>query len=127
MGYNQLNGIELPDETDGLIPDPTWKRINQGENWSTGDTYIAGVGQGFMIASPLQVLLSAATVANDGKLMLCESSGHSITRSAPTSTDWGISSPSVLAVFMLMTSSNRVGRSNGKSRGLAPLRILSTK
>ena len=69
LGYNQLNGIELPDETDGLIPDPTWKRINQGENWSTGDTYISSVGQGFMIASPLQVLLSAATVANDGKLI----------------------------------------------------------
>lgn len=69
LGYNQINGIELPDETDGLIPDPTWKRINQGENWSTGDTYIAGVGQGYMIATPLQVLLSAATVANDGKLM----------------------------------------------------------
>lgn len=69
LGFNQINGIELPDETDGLIPDPTWKRINQGENWSTGDTYIAGVGQGFMIASPMQVLLSAATVANDGKLM----------------------------------------------------------
>ena len=65
----RLNGIELPDETDGLIPDPTWKRINQGENWSTGDTYIAGVGQGFMIATPMQVLLSASTVANDGKLM----------------------------------------------------------
>jgi penicillin-binding protein 2 len=69
LGFNQLNGIELPDETDGLIPDPTWKRINQGENWSTGDTYIAGVGQGFMIASPLQVLLSASVVANDGKMM----------------------------------------------------------
>jgi penicillin-binding protein 2 len=69
LGFNQLNGIELPDETDGLIPDPTWKRINQGENWSTGDTYIAGVGQGFMIASPLQVLMSSATVANNGKLM----------------------------------------------------------
>ncbi len=69
LGFNQINGIELPDETDGLIPDPTWKRINQGQNWSTGDTYIAGVGQGFMIATPMQVLLSAATVANDGKLM----------------------------------------------------------
>ncbi len=69
LGYNQLNGIELPDETDGLIPDPTWKRINQGENWSTGDTYISSVGQGFMIASPMQVLLSATTVASDGKLI----------------------------------------------------------
>jgi penicillin-binding protein 2 len=69
LGYNQLLGIELPDETDGLIPDPTWKRINQGENWSTGDTYISSVGQGFMIATPLQVLTSAATVANNGMLM----------------------------------------------------------
>ena len=69
LGYNQLLGIELPDETDGLIPDPTWKRINQGENWSTGDTYISSVGQGFMIASPLQILSSASTVANNGKLM----------------------------------------------------------
>ena len=69
LGYNQYLGIELPDETDGLIPDPTWKRINLGENWSTGDTYISAVGQGFMIASPLQILISAATVANNGVLI----------------------------------------------------------
>jgi penicillin-binding protein 2 len=61
--------IELPDVASGLIPDPTWKRINQGESWSTGDTYISSVGQGYDLASPLQVLLSAATVANGGKLM----------------------------------------------------------
>jgi penicillin-binding protein 2 len=61
--------IELPDVASGLIPDPTWKRINQGESWSTGDTYISSVGQGYDLASPLQVLLSAATVANSGKLM----------------------------------------------------------
>ncbi len=61
--------IELPDVVSGLIPDPTWKRINQGESWSTGDTYISSVGQGYDLASPLQVLMSAATVANGGKLM----------------------------------------------------------
>lgn len=69
MGFNQLLGVELPDEIDGLIPDPTWKRITQGENWSTGDTYIAAVGQGFVISTPLQILVSAATIANDGVLM----------------------------------------------------------
>jgi penicillin-binding protein 2 len=61
--------IQLPDVASGLIPDPQWKRINQGESWSTGDTYISSVGQGYDLASPLQVLLSAATVANGGKLM----------------------------------------------------------
>jgi penicillin-binding protein 2 len=62
-------GIELPDEIDGLIPNPTWKRLNQGENWSTGDTYIASVGQGFVISTPLQILNAAATIANDGVMM----------------------------------------------------------
>jgi len=61
--------IELPDVASGLIPDPQWKRINQGESWSTGDSYIVSVGQGYALATPLQVLLSAATIANNGKLM----------------------------------------------------------
>jgi len=69
LGYGQSSGIELYGEASGLIPDPTWKRIYQGENWSTGDTYIASVGQGYVLATPLQVLMSAATIANDGKLM----------------------------------------------------------
>jgi penicillin-binding protein 2 len=69
LGYNQPSGIELPGELSGLIPDPTWKRIYQGENWSTGDTYLASVGQGYVLATPLQVLMSAATIANDGRQM----------------------------------------------------------
>jgi penicillin-binding protein 2 len=69
LGYNEATGIELPGETSGLIPDPTWKRIYQGENWSTGDTYLASVGQGYVVSTPLQVLLSAATIANNGRLM----------------------------------------------------------
>jgi len=68
IGYKTPE-IQLPDVASGLIPDPTWKRINQGESWSTGDTYISSVGQGYDLASPLQVLMSAATVANNGKLM----------------------------------------------------------
>jgi penicillin-binding protein 2 len=69
LGYGERSGIELPGEENGLIPDPKWKRINQGENWSTGDTYIASVGQGLILATPLQVLMSGATIANRGKLM----------------------------------------------------------
>ena len=69
IGYGRTLGIELPGEATGLIPDPDWKRINLGENWSTGDTYIATIGQGYVLATPLQVLESAATVANGGKVM----------------------------------------------------------
>src|SRR5215813_443196 len=52
--------------------------------------------------------------------------GHSVTWSARPSTDCGIVRPSAFAVFMLMTRSNFVGCSTGKSPGFAPLRILST-
>jgi len=69
LGYGQTSGIELPGESSGLVPDPTWKRINQSENWSVGDTYIDTIGQGYVLATPLQVLLSMATIANDGKHM----------------------------------------------------------
>jgi penicillin-binding protein 2 len=69
LGYDERSGIELLGEASGLIPDPKWKRINTGENWSTGDTYIASVGQGYVLATPLQVLMSGATIANNGKLM----------------------------------------------------------
>jgi penicillin-binding protein 2 len=69
LGYGDAPGVGLPDEQGGLIPDPTWKRINHAESWSSGDTYIASVGQGYVLSTPLQVLLSAAIIANDGKYM----------------------------------------------------------
>jgi penicillin-binding protein 2 len=69
LGYGPAPDIPLPDERDGLIPTPQWKRITKAESWSSGDTYIASVGQGYVLATPIQVLLSAATIANDGKLM----------------------------------------------------------
>lgn len=69
LGYGRLTGIELPGEVEGLVPDPTWKRIYRAENWSTGDTYITTIGQGYVLATPLQVLQSFAILANDGKYM----------------------------------------------------------
>lgn len=91
LGYGDVTGIELPGEATGLIPDPTWKRITQGENWSTGDTYIATIGQGYVLATPMQVLISAATIANDGKMMkptlvkeVLDSEGNIVTPFKPT-------------------------------------------
>lgn len=69
LGYDQLTGIELPGEVSGLVPDPTWKRIYKAENWSTGDTYITTIGQGYVLATPMQVVTSFAILANDGRYM----------------------------------------------------------
>jgi penicillin-binding protein 2 len=70
LGYGQylLDG-QLPGEANGLIPDEDWKRINKGENWATGDTYITTIGQGYVEVTPLQVLESVATIANSGKVI----------------------------------------------------------
>ncbi len=105
LGYGAYPGIELPDQADGLIPSPRWKRITQGENWAIGDTYIASVGQGFVIATPLQILMSAATIANDGKLMrptlireITDPDGHVIQPFEPDM-KWDITTDPVIDVF----------------------------
>lgn len=59
-------GIELPAEISARVPDPTWKRRNIGESWSTGDTYNATFGQGYIDVTPLQLLASSAAIANGG-------------------------------------------------------------
>ncbi|MEE3228259.1 MAG: penicillin-binding transpeptidase domain-containing protein, partial [Chloroflexota bacterium] len=69
LGYNQITGIELPGELSGLIPNRDWKRINIGENWSTGDTYISSIGQGYVLSTPLQVLNSFTPFITNGALM----------------------------------------------------------
>jgi penicillin-binding protein 2 len=110
MGYGEFPGIELPDEADGLIPDPRWKRINQGENWAIGDTYIVSVGQGFMIATPLQILMSAATVANNGKLMRptiirqITDAGDDIVQSFEPDMKWDITQDPVIDIYADPTS-----------------------
>jgi penicillin-binding protein 2 len=48
----------------GIMPSPQWKRARRDEGWSTGDTYNTGIGQGFTLASPLQLAVMTARVAS---------------------------------------------------------------
>ena len=68
FGFGAPTGIELSGEASGLVPDDRWKRQNYGENWVTGDTYNAAIGQGYVLATPLQMLNATAAVANGGTL-----------------------------------------------------------
>lgn len=58
LGVGTKLGIELPGEIAGRMPDQNWKRIVYGENWSTGDTYNAAFGQGYITVTPLQMITS---------------------------------------------------------------------
>jgi penicillin-binding protein 2 len=68
FGMGARSGIDLPGEAPGLVPTVKWKRVNYSESWVTGDTYNMGIGQGFVLATPLQVLNTAAVFANRGTL-----------------------------------------------------------
>ncbi len=91
IGYGQPLGIDLAGENDGLIPDPDWKRRNLGESWSTGDTYNAATGQGFVLATPLQVLNEAVVMATGGKVVkpyivseVLDGEGNVVQKTEPT-------------------------------------------
>jgi penicillin-binding protein 2 len=68
FGLGQRTNIELPGELAGFIPSPDWKRITWGESWSTGDTYNAVIGQGYVHVTPLQMLNAYNVVINGGWL-----------------------------------------------------------
>lgn len=68
FGLGSLTGIDLPGEVEGLVPDEEWKQEVFGEPWWSGDTYIMGIGQGFLQTTPLQMLQAAAAIANGGTL-----------------------------------------------------------
>ncbi|MEE4162021.1 MAG: penicillin-binding protein 2 [Woeseiaceae bacterium] len=72
FGLGQPSGVDLPRESRGLVPSTTWKRERfQGrdpseQRWYDGETVIASIGQGYMLATPLQLASAAATLATRG-------------------------------------------------------------
>jgi penicillin-binding protein 2 len=62
-------GLDLPGEASGQVPDPQWKRDALDEPWVLGDTYTFGIGQGYLTATPLQMAVAVAAIANDGDVL----------------------------------------------------------
>lgn len=68
FGWGSKLGVDLPSEAAGLIPDPNWKASVKNEEWYIGDTYNTSIGQGDILATPLQVGSAVAAIANGGSL-----------------------------------------------------------
>ncbi|MBU6389430.1 hypothetical protein KGQ71_02840, partial [Patescibacteria group bacterium] len=68
FGLGKKTGIDLPGETAGLNPGPTWKQQTVGEPWYIGDTYHQSIGQGYLLVTPLQMATAVAAIANGGTL-----------------------------------------------------------
>jgi penicillin-binding protein 2 len=68
FGYGRKTGITLPRETTGLIPTKEWKMKRNGQEWHLGETLSCVIGQSYILATPLQLAMSYAGIANGGKL-----------------------------------------------------------
>jgi penicillin-binding protein 2 len=66
FGLGSAEGLDLPGEKPGLIPDTAWKKAVIGDVWHPGETLIAGIGQGFITTTPLQLCVMSARIANGG-------------------------------------------------------------
>ena len=67
FGFGQNRSRDITDSSVGLLPDPVWKRGYKGEVWYPGDSVNMGIGQGDLLATPLQMATVAATIANRGR------------------------------------------------------------
>ena len=66
FGFGQSAQIDLPSQTDGFVPTPQWKERRFHEKWLGGDTMNMSIGQGYLLASPLQLADMVALVVNSG-------------------------------------------------------------
>jgi penicillin-binding protein 2 len=67
-GFGQKTGIDLPGEVTGIVPSNQWKLQQMGERIFPGEVYQAGIGQGYDVVTPIQLINAYAALANGGKL-----------------------------------------------------------
>lgn len=66
FGFGELTHIDVTDELPGLVPTPKWKKKTQNQGWYPGDTVISGIGQGFLLTTPMQLANAVATLSVRG-------------------------------------------------------------
>ena len=68
FGLGAKTGVNLPRETSGLIPTKEWKKKRDGLEWQIGETLSCAIGQSYILTTPIQMVLTYATIANGGTL-----------------------------------------------------------
>ena len=70
FGFGIKTGIDVRGEVNGLLPTPEWKRRSKDEVWHHGETLLLGIGQGYLLVTPLQLARATAILANSGRDVL---------------------------------------------------------
>jgi len=69
LGLGQTYEFGMPQQKPGVMPTPGWKRATLGEKWYGGETIIAGIGQGFVLTTPLQLAVMTARIATGREIV----------------------------------------------------------
>ena len=69
FGFGQISEIDISGEAKGLLPSRDWKRSALDQPWYPGETLIMGIGQGYVLSTPMQLAKATATLANRGKVV----------------------------------------------------------
>ncbi|WP_369809221.1 penicillin-binding protein 2 [Oceanicoccus sp. KOV_DT_Chl] len=67
FGYGEKTGVDITNERSGLLPSREWKKIYKRLPWFPGETLSVGIGQGYMLVTPMQMAKSLVAIANRGK------------------------------------------------------------
>ena len=67
LGFGRVTSVDVAGASAGLVPDPVWKLGAKGEHWYPGDNLNLSIGQGDLLATPLQVATAAVVIANRGR------------------------------------------------------------
>ena len=70
FGFGAITGVDIPGEASGLLPSPEWKQRAHKLPWYPGETVITGIGQGFLLTTPLQLAYVTAIIANKGDVSI---------------------------------------------------------
>ncbi len=69
FGFGMSTGLDIGGDRSGLMPSKKWKQERYNQPWYPGETIIAGIGQGFVLSTPLQLARATATMATRGRAM----------------------------------------------------------
>ena len=70
FSFGDKTGLDMPYESSGVLPSNNWKLKNIGTNWTDGDTVITGIGQGYFLATPIQLAYATSIIANKGSIVI---------------------------------------------------------
>lgn len=105
LGFGEPSNINIPGEARGTVPSPAWKKEVTGEVWYPGDNYNYGIGQGYLLVSPLQLAGSIAAISNGGRLYqpilvkeVRDNSNLAVSRDNPILKRADIADPGVLKI-----------------------------